>query len=187
MSRKTEQERFWAKVNKTDGCWIWTAAQRNGYGIFSTAHSPSQPRIMVSAHRYTFEMENGPIPEGLVVDHLCHTPACVRPSHLRVATHKENLEHRAGPNKGNPSGALGVARSGNRWSAGVTHLGQYLHAGNYDTVHEAELAVRKLRLSVFTHNEADRVQVQMLSDIVRSERKFQVWSCIAELKASVAA
>jgi hypothetical protein len=88
--------RFWAKVNR-DGpipeyapdlgpCWIWTAGlSGRGYGQFSGAAG------RVKAHRWAYENEHGPVPDGLDLDHLCHVPACVRPSHLEPVTRSENL------------------------------------------------------------------------------------------------
>jgi hypothetical protein len=78
--------RFWPKVNKTDTCWEWTGTtQKRGYG--SILHRGK----MQLAHRLSWEMVNGPIPEGLVIDHLCRNPRCVRPDHLEPVTNRENL------------------------------------------------------------------------------------------------
>lgn len=78
------QTRFWSKVHKTDGCWYWMAGRTPlGYGVFSTAGSKF-------AHRVAYELANGPIPEGLVLDHLCRVPSCVRPDHLEAVTRREN-------------------------------------------------------------------------------------------------
>lgn len=81
------EERFWSKVDKSGDCWIWTAGTRRGYGQFykDGRHQPS--------HRVSFESANGPIPEGLVVDHICRNPSCVRPTHLRAVTQRQNLLH----------------------------------------------------------------------------------------------
>ncbi len=82
----TLPERFWAKVNKTETCWLWTGAHTPlGYGRFSVG----QHRL-VCAHRWAYEAVLGPIPEGLVIDHLCRVPACVNPSHLEPVTTRIN-------------------------------------------------------------------------------------------------
>lgn len=82
--------RLWAKVQRADGdgCWLWTGyVSGNGYGRFRKNHAdPSQ-----AAHRLTYELEVGPIPEGHDLDHLCRVRACVRPSHLEPVTRSENL------------------------------------------------------------------------------------------------
>lgn len=73
------------KVEKTDSCWLWTAACfSNGYGAFRLG--PKQLR----AHRWSFSHFNGPIPEGAVVMHICDVKRCVNPAHLRVGTQLEN-------------------------------------------------------------------------------------------------
>ncbi len=82
----TVEERFWAKVNKTDGCWLWTGSLTNkGYGSFSyKGHT-------VQSHRYAHELLVGLVPEGLEVDHLCRNRACMNPAHLEAVTHRVNL------------------------------------------------------------------------------------------------
>ena len=86
--RRPIADRFWAKVDRgspTD-CWLWTAGTlRGGYGAFS----PESGR-QASAHRVAYELTHGSIPDGLVLDHLCRTPACVNPAHLEPVTHREN-------------------------------------------------------------------------------------------------
>lgn len=80
-------DRFWAKVEKSDaGCWYWTGAvQSGGYG------SAWNGERMASAHRWAYEMLVGPIPEGLVLDHLCRVRLCVNPAHLEPVTNAENI------------------------------------------------------------------------------------------------
>ena len=84
------EERFWPKVDKTDDCWLWTAAtNRHGYGQIWSGEK------LELAHRVSWELHRGPIPAGLFVLHipsLCHTPGCVNPDHLYLGTHTDN-EH----------------------------------------------------------------------------------------------
>lgn len=81
---------FWAKVNKTETCWLWTAGQfgRSGYGSFSI-RTPEGTRS-VRTHRYSYTLTNGEIPDGLHVLHHCDTPLCVRPDHLFLGTALDN-------------------------------------------------------------------------------------------------
>lgn len=80
--------RFWAKVDKSGECWLWTGTiNRSGYGMFSTG---SSPRTM-TAHRWAFIDANGAIPEGAELDHLCRVRSCVRPSHLDAVPHRVNV------------------------------------------------------------------------------------------------
>jgi len=84
------EERFWRGVNKDgpNGCWIYERGLRRGvYGRFQIGGKGSKH---VSAHRYSYELHKGPIPEGMVIMHSCDTPRCVNPDHLRAGTHKEN-------------------------------------------------------------------------------------------------
>lgn len=80
------EERFWSKVDTSGECWQWTAALTNGYGRFGIG------RKVVLAHRFAWELANGPIPDGLGVLHACDNPSCVRPAHLFVGTSKDNMQ-----------------------------------------------------------------------------------------------
>jgi hypothetical protein len=86
----TTDERFWAKVEKTEGCWLWTGAKRHkGYGAFVYARDGEV--VQGRAHRYSYEVHVGPIPPGVFVLHRCDTPACVRPDHLFLGTNQDNV------------------------------------------------------------------------------------------------
>jgi len=88
MSKRTVEERFWSKVDRRgdDECWEWTASMYpTGYGHFSIMGQG------IRAHRFSYELLVGPIPEGMVIDHLCRTPLCVNPAHLEPVTQRENV------------------------------------------------------------------------------------------------
>lgn len=85
-------ERFWAKVHKTESCWIWTAHRKaDGYGRMRKA--PGEPTRLIYAHVASWILHIGPVPEGKCVLHNCPTgdePACVNPTHLWLGTRREN-------------------------------------------------------------------------------------------------
>lgn len=82
-----EVARFWSYVDKrsTDACWPWLrATPAPGYGEFSGGGT------RVKAHRASFYINIGPIPDGMVIDHVCRNRACVNPAHLRAVDHRTN-------------------------------------------------------------------------------------------------
>lgn len=79
------ERRFWLKVDKTETCWNWTGATRgDGHG-----HLVRDGR-WTGAHRYAYQITRGPIPTGLVIDHLCRNGLCVNPDHLEPVTQRVN-------------------------------------------------------------------------------------------------
>ena len=77
--------RFWSYVDKTPTCWIWTGWHNGRYPGFSTGNTK------LGAHRFSYELHKGPIPEGAVIDHLCKVTMCVNPDHLEAVTNQENI------------------------------------------------------------------------------------------------
>lgn len=146
--------RFEKYVDRSGDCWVWTGGTSGGYGRIMD-DAPSRQKLL--AHRVAYELANGPIPEGLVIDHMCHVTLCVNPDHLRAIPQKQNTEHRTGPARNNKSGFLGVVEYyPGCWRGQVKHLGTQHFTGRYDTPEEADIAVRALRNELFTHNDHDR-------------------------------
>lgn len=94
------EDRFWSRVRKTDTCWLWLGKKNDdGYGRIIVNN------ITITAHRYSWILHNGPIPDSLSVLHSCDTPGCIRPDHLFLGTQIDNINDMV--NKGRQSAPIG--------------------------------------------------------------------------------
>lgn len=101
----TLEDRLRAKIQvDPSGCWLWQAAFfRDGYGmVWAGRRSPAGNPVPSRAHRAAYETWVGPIPEGLVIDHLCRTPACINPAHLEPVTVGTNVMRGQPKNRDKP-------------------------------------------------------------------------------------
>lgn len=89
-------ERLAEKYEVAEGdCWTWTGKLRkDGYGVIAEGN---MSRRELRAHRVSYELRNGPIPEGLTIDHLCRNRACVNPDHLEAIERSANVLRGIGP------------------------------------------------------------------------------------------
>lgn len=84
---KPISEKFWSKVTKGDSCWLWRGMTKSGYGAIDARRISG---VFFYAHRVSWEIHFGPVPEGLHVLHTCDTPLCVNPKHLFLGTQRDN-------------------------------------------------------------------------------------------------
>lgn len=133
------------RVQPADGgCLAWTGpVDRQGYGKHSVGGT------YIQAHRYAWERANGPIPDGMLVDHVCHNASCVNVEHLRLVTRAQNGANRRGAASCSKSGIRNVARAGGKWEVRVTINGQRRYFGAYLTVEEATEVAARTRRELF--------------------------------------
>jgi hypothetical protein len=154
---QTLQEAFdaWPVEISADGCHIW-GGNKAGYapGQYGVLTFRNKHRF---AHRVAYELRHGPIPRGMDIDHLCHERLCVNVEHLRVTTHKQNLEHRRAANLNSHTGVRGVTYDKKRgqYRVRVKHDYKEIHVGRFATLEEAEAAAVAARRQWFTHSNHD--------------------------------
>lgn len=106
------KQRFFAKVQKSDhpdGCWLWTACCRNGgYGCMKVGEK------LADAHRLSWLIHNGEIPDSKMVLHRCDVRQCVNPTHLFIGTHLDNMHDAQVKGRLTQAGVKGCVNSSNK-------------------------------------------------------------------------
>ncbi|MGW2048571.1 HNH endonuclease signature motif containing protein [Streptomyces sp. NPDC001858] len=116
----TAEERFWLRVEKSEGCWNW----QGGRGDHGYGHLANDDGIDISTHRFSYQLHNGPIPPGMVICHRCDNRACVNPDHLFLGTQRDNVQD--------------MIQKGRR----VSYWGQRAHCKNGHPYDEANTVIR---------------------------------------------
>ena len=125
-------------------CLVWTGnLDRAGYGLTKFKGKT------VYVHRYAWERANGPIPDGMHIDHVCHTTACIKVEHLRLATPTENARNRNGARADSATGVRGVFPDRGRFRVRVRADGVRRGFGTFDTLEEAREQAIKARAELF--------------------------------------
>lgn len=147
MRYSTPGESFAARTEWRGDCLIWTGAKDNeGYGKIVVGD-----RTM-SVHRYSWEQTKGPIPDGMMIDHMYHCdPSCCNPDHLRLATNAQNCTHRSGPSRNSTSGIRNVYwdKQYNNWIVKVHKNGKGHHFGSFKNKNHAALVAKEAREKLF--------------------------------------
>lgn len=106
--------RFWARVDKSGDCWIWTGyLMPKGYGSLYLGYKPVEGKkrraypIGITAHRFSYILHYGEIPPGMSVCHKCDNRACVRPDHLWLGTNGDNVRDMYAKGRGGYHGIPG--------------------------------------------------------------------------------
>jgi hypothetical protein len=93
--RVSAEDRFWSFVDRSGECWIWTGwCDKDGYGGFRWHDGQER------AHRVSWEIAHGPIPEGHLILHRCDNPPCVNPDHLYDGTQQDNMTEKSDKGRG---------------------------------------------------------------------------------------
>ena len=148
----TPEEAFEASTMPVteSGCLLWMRTPNtNGYGNLRV---DGRTR---SAHRFAWERVNGPIPEGMHLDHLCWVRSCCNVDHLRLVTHAQNHQNRGGARAGSRSGIRGVSwhvKTG-KWQVRVILDRKIHYGGLFTDKEEAGRVASEMRARLMTHSQ----------------------------------
>lgn len=137
-------EAFQAYVDTSGDCHLWNGPARGPYGVIRVNGEYQ------AAHRYAWERVNGPIPEGMEINHRCWVKKCVNPDHLETVTPAQNTSYQSGPRRDNKStGIRNVYPNRDGFMVQITKNRQYHYCGTYPTIEEAAAVAKATRKELF--------------------------------------
>lgn len=155
ITRISLSDRFWSKVRKTATCWEWLGAVGgHGYGNIGEGGRCGKT---LRAHRVAYELLVGAVPNGTVLDHVCHNKLCVNPAHLRIATAAQNLANSV-IRKDNKLRCKGVRKIGRAYQVRI--MGTVL--GSFSTLEGAKAmydAAGRLQHGMFFNDGANMLKL----------------------------
>lgn len=140
-----DPNRSFDERTRRDGeCLIWTGSVNpRGYGTFRVGGRG------IGSHRYAWERVNGPIPDGMQLDHTCWNRACVEISHLRLATNAENSRSQESARRNSTTGVRNVSYSMGKYRVRLKKDYKNYHFGGYATIEEATSVAKEKRRELF--------------------------------------
>lgn len=141
----TPDEAIAGRSTKQGECLVWTGhINQKGYPRMNVGGDK-----LALVYRYVWERENGPIPDGAEIDHICFNRACIELSHLRLSDRVANTRYRRGAQPNSKSGVRNVHWRKGKWVVRLKSKGKHYEFGTFDSIDDAEIAAKAARLKMF--------------------------------------
>lgn len=135
---ENEINRFWASVNRTDSCWLWDGPiDGRGYGRFNARRNGKTK--VIRASRLSYAMAHGEFDPELFVCHHCDTPLCIRPDHLFLGTHHDNMQDMIRKNRAATSGRTRIGEKNPRAKLTWSIVREIRHALDVQSMTEDQI------------------------------------------------
>lgn len=139
----TVAEALKTRVERAGDCILWTGAMTGEYGC--VRYNGRSTRV----HRVKWIETNGPIPDGMKVDHMCWNTRCINIDHLRLVTQAENLQYRPGPPANSTTGVRNVYRGNGGYRVSIKVNRKTTNFGTYPTLEQAADVAERVRSDLF--------------------------------------
>jgi hypothetical protein len=136
--------RFWRNVAKRGAgdCWIFGVG---GYRRYRTFSLGAKADGTIGAHKFSYELHNGQVPEGMVVMHSCDNPTCVNPAHLVLGTYLANMQDMHAKGRAKPGRAIGERNPNVRLTPELVRLIRGSAKGNKELAAELGVGINTVR------------------------------------------